>query len=228
MLMTTAAGRPCLVITTRPCSRSSRSTTSDNWFFTSARGVCWVACVIAISAARSGRPVTVWSAGHRSDESGSPAGLESSHGHACRAAGRFAPRAEPTTRPPDWAGPPAGPCAARHNSQAAGGIRPTRRPPPSPADGPSAPAGSVSPPRKPREVCRLRVSMPSRALHVRERRHQALAFDAVARVSQRAPPPRLWEYRRPDQVGVRDASTCGGGDRSDRETAGAAPGGGRA
>ena len=35
-LMTTAAGWPCLVITTRPCSRSRRSTTSESRFFTSA------------------------------------------------------------------------------------------------------------------------------------------------------------------------------------------------
>src|SRR5215471_919643 len=39
-LMTTAAGWPCLVITTRPCSRSSLSTTSDRRFFTSARDIC--------------------------------------------------------------------------------------------------------------------------------------------------------------------------------------------
>jgi hypothetical protein len=35
-----AAGWPCLVITTRPCSRSRRSTTSERRFFTSARGTC--------------------------------------------------------------------------------------------------------------------------------------------------------------------------------------------
>src|SRR5262245_55587766 len=39
-LMTTTAGCPCLVITTRPCSRSSRSTTSDRRFLTSASGIC--------------------------------------------------------------------------------------------------------------------------------------------------------------------------------------------
>ena len=49
MLRTTAAGRPCLVMTTRPCSRSSRYTTSDRRFFTSARGMCSAAEVIAIT-----------------------------------------------------------------------------------------------------------------------------------------------------------------------------------
>src|SRR5271169_546075 len=49
-LMTTAAGWPCLVITTRPCSRSSLSTTSDSRFFTSARDIC-SAGDIAISIA---------------------------------------------------------------------------------------------------------------------------------------------------------------------------------
>src|SRR6266568_5542021 len=49
-LMTTAAGWPCLVITTRPCSRSSRSTTSESRFLTSASGIC-SPTVIAISIA---------------------------------------------------------------------------------------------------------------------------------------------------------------------------------
>src|SRR5215472_17317942 len=60
-LMTTAAGCPCLVITTRPCSRSSRSTTSESRFLTSASGIC-SPTVIAISIATfpapgSSRPV---------------------------------------------------------------------------------------------------------------------------------------------------------------------------
>ena len=41
MLITTAAGRPCLVITMRSCSRSTRSTISERRFFTSPKGRCW-------------------------------------------------------------------------------------------------------------------------------------------------------------------------------------------
>src|SRR5271166_7182711 len=41
-LMTTAAGWPCLVITTRPCSFCRRSTTSESRFFTSASDICSV------------------------------------------------------------------------------------------------------------------------------------------------------------------------------------------
>src|ERR1700730_886759 len=53
-LMTTAAGWPCLVITTRPCSRSRRSTTSESRFFTSARGICSLTDIAISIASFSG------------------------------------------------------------------------------------------------------------------------------------------------------------------------------
>src|ERR1022692_845724 len=53
-LMTTAAGWPCLVITTRPCSRSRRFTTSESRFFTSARGICSLTDIAISIASFSG------------------------------------------------------------------------------------------------------------------------------------------------------------------------------
>ena len=53
-LTITAAGRPCLVITTRSCSRSTWSTTSESRFLTSFSAIC-ASTVMAISVATSRR-----------------------------------------------------------------------------------------------------------------------------------------------------------------------------
>lgn len=58
VLITTAAGRPCLVIVTRACCDSTCSTTSDRRFFTSANGNC-SARLMAISMAIFGWMSTI-------------------------------------------------------------------------------------------------------------------------------------------------------------------------